>query len=218
MQQLASTNQTSLNRGKCVHSISGSTAASVCGNKPSDSVVSAVQAQTGFDAILASCGSRNNYNGAHYADGLTFHIHGVAYDNPLIQSHNFPRGFTTDSDIGLARAVSKMDDICPRFQFTGISRYDCPNPARRCDDDRFDWPENNCMMYCEVRRTGFMGPESEAPAPYGQARPPGQDLQLQEGIETSVSSTIGAGLSATFLGAISLGINFECKASYPHRV
>lgn len=80
------------------------------------------------------------------------------------------------------------DDICPKFGFNDESRSncrvgDCPNIPEKF---------NECAAYCEVRRTGIVGVEEEAPPPQGSVVLPGTNLELTEGLET----TIEFGLSA----------------------
>lgn len=56
-----------------------------------------------------------------------------------------------------------------------------------------------------------MGPELQTQGRYGTALPPGMNMQLEEGIETTITQGFSVGLEATFLTAITAGVNYQCK-------
>lgn len=150
------------------------------------------------------CGSKNNYNGAHYSTDLSFKIYGIT-GSPRYEVPDNAHG-TPEPD-SLTRRAS-TSNICPNFGFNGVSRTDCRKGECPAIPNEF----NKCTSYCEIRRTGFVGGEEEAPPPWGQVVLPGNSLSLEEGMSTTTTWGVSVELSAGFWEAITAGVGFDCES------
>lgn len=148
--------------------------------------------------MIAKCGAGGNYNDAHRSATLTINLFGTS--GPFLPQP------ALDESQSLARRADN-NDLCPGFQFTGISRWDCPKTPCAESIEMLNG-DNGCVKYCEFRRTGFLGPQTMAPGKYGLAYPPGLGIQLAEGVKTSISQSSGVGLSGGWKDAIAPRINY----------
>ncbi|ETS76470.1 hypothetical protein PFICI_11857 [Pestalotiopsis fici W106-1] len=103
--------------------------------------------------------------------------------------------------------------------FTGKERFDCDKPAghvledngSRCGTkDMITVNENQCRVYCEVKRVGFVGRWETAPGKFGELQQPGsKGINLEEGQETTVSYGFSLGLEASYESVIGGGASFQ---------
>ncbi|KAH8890644.1 hypothetical protein GQ53DRAFT_765837 [Thozetella sp. PMI_491] len=107
----------------------------------------------------------------------------------------------------------RIDDPCATPGYDAVTRFDCMqkpghvlNPDGTCGSLT---TAVHCEMYCEVRRTYFLGIENRAPDKYGDSHPPGITVSLQEGEETSITYGFGIGVDGTFKDVVGAGVTFE---------
>jgi hypothetical protein len=98
--------------------------------------------------------------------------------------------------------------------FKGTPRTDCNwvnriAPDGTCPGDLN--PGNKCSIFCEQSRTGLLGIEQDAPGDYAKPLGPGLVLELQEGLEVSVSNGFSIGVDGVFKDAIGAGLSYQCK-------
>ncbi|RYC62919.1 hypothetical protein CHU98_g3289 [Xylaria longipes] len=96
-------------------------------------------------------------------------------------------------------------------------RYDCDKPAGHklnpdgsCGDPNlFDPDVSECSIYCEVKRTGFLGPQQTAPGPFDRIEGPGNSISLTSGTSTTITYGFSIGGSKMWENAISAGVTFD---------
>lgn len=120
-----------------------------------------------------------------------------------------PRGLDWNS-------IAIRDDTCDD-DFTGTDRYDCDKPAGHtlnadgsCGNGISPDPDQECKIYCEIRRTGWVGDMQTAPGKFGELQAKGTSINLEEGTEVSITTGFSVGLDGTMEEVFSLGASFEC--------
>ncbi|KAI1355600.1 hypothetical protein F5Y01DRAFT_326133 [Xylaria sp. FL0043] len=102
-----------------------------------------------------------------------------------------------------------------------IPRYDCDKPQGHtlnadgtCGNTAmFNPTVSQCAIYCEVRRTGFLGPQQNGPGDFGRLEAPGTSVSLTSGSSTTISYGFSIGGSKDWKDAISLGVSFDFSVS-----
>ncbi|KAF3022625.1 hypothetical protein E8E14_013871 [Neopestalotiopsis sp. 37M] len=118
-------------------------------------------------------------------------------------------------------AIRDNPDVCVD-DFTAKDRYDCPKPAghvlqdngQRCGTKDMLTASNRCKVYCEVRRSGWIGRWETAPGKFGELQQKGsRGLTISTGEETTVSYGFSIGLEASYESAIGGGASFQCTCT-----
>ncbi|KAK8024510.1 hypothetical protein PG993_012576 [Apiospora rasikravindrae] len=70
-------------------------------------------------------------------------------------------------------------------------------------------PENQCQVFCEIRRTGFYGMEQRLEGEAGQRSPPGVKVTVGAGHEIGVSNGFSISVEGVIKEVIGLGVSYE---------
>ncbi|KAI1310996.1 hypothetical protein F5Y03DRAFT_402642 [Xylaria venustula] len=115
--------------------------------------------------------------------------------------------------------LAKRDDCADAID--NIPRYDCDKPDGHTlnaygtcgNSDMFDPTVSRCAIYCEIRRTGFLGPQQTARGMFGQLEAPGDSVSLTSGTSTTISYGFSIGGTKDWEDAISAGLSFTFSIS-----
>ncbi|KAI0814493.1 hypothetical protein GGR55DRAFT_675780 [Xylaria sp. FL0064] len=119
-----------------------------------------------------------------------------------------------------SKALSKRDGDHCDDAINNEPQFDCAkpeghtlNPDGSCGNpDEFD-TDTSCNIYCEVKRTTFLGPQQNAPEKFGEAQLSTETLGLEEGEEVTFTTGFSIGLEGAFKDAVALGASFEFSVS-----
>jgi hypothetical protein len=200
-------------RDFCVYSHVGSTVVSLC-NTAEDRAVADIEVESGINQLIADCGTDGPFSGVHYASGLKFSAYGI-YGGRSMQEESFPPVARAIEDFHRVAEARQEHDPCDIMGFTGDTWYNCSKPVghRLIPETGVCGPptaENKCQVYCEVRRTGFLGMETNAPKQFANQVPPGISLALTEGEEESISLGFSTGIEGVIEDIFGAGVSFEC--------
>jgi len=113
----------------------------------------------------------------------------------------------------LALTQRQDADPCANIGFSGEPRTDCARkyylaPDGSCDGELN--PGNQCQVFCEVKRTGFLGIETVAPGEWGVQKPANQPFTLANGVETTVSHGFSIGIEGIVKEVFGAGVTYSC--------
>lgn len=185
----------------------------MCNQQTYDRNITLQEAQTGWTALVDTCAGGGSFAGEHRANGIKYAAYGTKA-GVNIRPH--PNRNDTMSPNRRWRLSSRAD--CNDVGTTGISHFDCPKPEGHVSDadgncPGFDDTDNKCKSYCEIRRTGFLGPEEIVPGEAGEIAAKGKQVNVEKGKEISITHGFSVGLSAEIRQVVSLGVSYECKAT-----
>ena len=104
-------------------------------------------------------------------------------------------------------------EICPQFQFNGEERVDCSRTTCLAPLNS----ARNCLQYCEVRRTGFVGPVGIPQTPWNETTNSweAKDLPVGQGNGELVDITTGINQTSWMeyvpgMQAVRESVGYEC--------
>ncbi|KAI8634305.1 hypothetical protein F5Y19DRAFT_470489 [Xylariaceae sp. FL1651] len=98
----------------------------------------------------------------------------------------------------------------------GQPHYDCDNRPLTLNSDgtcgtskQWKNADNGCAAYCEVKRTTFPGPQQDAPGIFGVLTGVNESINIQSGIESTISVGFSIGGEGAWEEAITAGASFD---------
>ncbi|KAF2120890.1 hypothetical protein BDV96DRAFT_280548 [Lophiotrema nucula] len=170
--------------------------------------VTFTEAEAGWNKLVQKCGGGGSFAGEHRANGLKFAAYGTKAGKNIRQ-----KGKKANTSPNRSLRLGRRAD-CNDIGTTGVSHFDCPKPDGHVTDGDgncpgFDDTDKQCTSYCEVRRTGFLGPEEIVPGEAGEIAAKGKQVNVEHGLEISITHGFSIDLGATILDAVSLGVSYQ---------
>ncbi|TPX13314.1 uncharacterized protein E0L32_006287 [Thyridium curvatum] len=195
-----------LTQGECVYGRHNTTIVSLCNGAARNRTVTQGEVRRGIEQLQKDCGADGAFSGIHVVNNLTFSAYGVFGGKDLAAPQDRSPG-------GSFRLHKFAIPACEAAAFTGVDRYDCPqkeghtlNPDGSCGETN---PDNGCAVYCEVKRTYFVGPETLIDGPEGDRASAGQKINIVKGKTITVGGGVSIGVEGVLKEVIGAGVNFE---------
>jgi hypothetical protein len=169
----------------------------LCNEANLDRTISSEEVRRSIDELKSDCGSDGAFSGMHFSGaGLRLSVYsiygGSNLNVPTVQDS--PMTDITPREAG---------DPCEYIGFDGQPRYDCMKPEGHTlnEDGSCGKPavENKCEVYCETKRTGFLGVETPAPGKWANSQGPSVKVVIAEGAETYISKGFSIGVEVRTL-------------------
>ncbi|KAI0151877.1 hypothetical protein GGR57DRAFT_470592, partial [Xylariaceae sp. FL1272] len=123
--------------------------------------------------------------------------------------------FVSAMHLPLKQTMSTRDTNCD-LAVDNTDHFDCQNRPRLLNSDGScgtddDWSNTEylCAVYCEVRRTTFLGPMQVAPGIFGDVQGPGSSVDIAQGTELTIAAGFSLGGDGSWEDAIGLGASFD---------
>ena len=194
-----------MNVHDCIFSRVNSTMVSVCNGNHRNRTITRDEVVHGVEWLSRVCGAGGTFNGVKVHNNLTFAVYGIYGGVNLA----IPPGAAQPDLPGGVSTLANTETTCPGFGYDGIPNYGCEKVA--CGEPS---PGNNCQVYCEVRRTGFLGQEAPAPGQAGQLHAKNINVAMTKGDEVTITSGFSIGVEGIFKETIGAGISYQCRNKF----
>ncbi|KAI1261733.1 hypothetical protein F5Y18DRAFT_430757 [Xylariaceae sp. FL1019] len=199
-----------MERDDCIFAHVNTTIVSLCNGNARDRHVNRDEVRRGIDQLISDCGLDGGFTGIHVVNNMTFAAYGI-YGGINMK----PPSGSSDPDLpGEKRSLSgeqthRLSKRDCTFAYDGVSHFDCDWQYQMhdgiCGEQTVD---NDCQQWCELRRTGLLGHESAAPGKGGEAQPANIELQLENGLEISISNGFSIGVDGVFKEVVGAGLSY----------
>ncbi|KAF2119825.1 hypothetical protein BDV96DRAFT_312061 [Lophiotrema nucula] len=182
---------------------------SICNWTNSTRVVNVEEAELALMALVDQCRS-GSFAGQHRANGVAYAAYG-AMAGQYIRSASSAN----------SQKYSRRDrlDGCNDIGWNGVEHFNCDKPKDRTTGADGNCPghsdpKNRCTAYCEVKRTGSLGPEQLVPGEAGHISPKGQAQNIAHGTEISITHGFSVGLGGSYQEAVSAGVSYQFSVTH----
>ncbi|KAJ9149749.1 hypothetical protein NKR23_g4108 [Pleurostoma richardsiae] len=204
-----------MTKSSCVYGHVNTTVVSLCNGNGRNRTVGQDEVRRGIQQLQKDCGGDGAFSGVHVVNNLTFAAYGVYGGRDLVVPADSP---PPNLPGGTRRRDPPPSDPCINHGYTADPYFNCKQPEghtlnsdRSCGQPNI---ENKCEVYCEVKRTYFIGMETTAPGTWGDQIALGVRASLQEEDETTISKGFSIGIDGNFGDAITSGVGFEYSVEH----
>lgn len=172
-----------------------------------------------INQLIQTCGLSGGFTGVHHVQNLTFAAYGITgakrrtfYKSVRPKLAGDPAGSNPAAHVSRDLPLRKRGE-CKVTGYDGAPHTDCEWTNKIVDGKctgGYD-PANDCQVFCELKRTGFYGPETALGGAARDPAPPGKPPALQAGTEYSVTHGFSIGVEGVAKGAVGAGIGYQCQ-------
>ncbi|KAF4910482.1 hypothetical protein CGCVW01_v011688 [Colletotrichum viniferum] len=193
----------------CIFAHVNTTVVSLCNGNQRNRTINRDEVKRGLDQLIKDCGLDGGFTGIHVVNNLTFAAYGVGGVSLTQTPGSNPPDVPGSKKRSKGRSLLTKRDCA--YAYDGVPHFDCDAKNKLNEDGTCGQitPENNkCQVFCELRRTGFLGHEQRAPGAGGDQQLPGKAVELGAGSETSISNGFSIGVEGIFKEAIGAGVSY----------
>ncbi|KAI8297281.1 hypothetical protein K4K59_003552 [Colletotrichum sp. SAR11_240] len=194
----------------CIFAHVNTTVVSLCNGNQRNRTINRDEVKRGVDQLIKDCGLDGGFTGIHVVNNLTFAAYGVGGVSLTQPPGSNPPDVPGSKKRSKGRSLLTKRDCA--YAYDGVPHFDCDAKNKLNEDGTCGQitPENNkCQVFCELRRTGFLGHEQRAPGAGGDQQLPGKAVELGAGSETSISNGFSIGVEGIFKEVIGAGVSYE---------
>ncbi|KAI0396017.1 hypothetical protein F5Y17DRAFT_151444 [Xylariaceae sp. FL0594] len=208
-----------MKRNACVYAHVNTTIVSLCNGNGRDRTVTRSEVRRGINQLIKDCGLEGGFTGAHVVNNLTMGAFGVFGGINMAPPAGSPPpdlpGGAKRSDTRHPAASHRLAKRDCTFAYDGVSHFDCAwknqlNADGSCapilPTDNLD---TDCKAFCELRRTGLLGPETRAWGKSGELQPASTQIQFQAGTEVAVTTSFSVSIEGVFKDVFGAGLGYE---------